>query len=70
MQLSFEQILSQTEKSLGTSKGKAAQIIASLLVYSLELEEKAMAFKGPDSAQKRLTQFQIAKGIRARISAI
>lgn len=71
-QLSFQGILEKAvnHQQNKTGQRKVAEVIASLLLFSFELEEKAQSLKGPDSAQRRLTQLQTAKEIRARISKL
>ncbi len=71
-QLKFDSFLIQAEKTQETKPGqrKIAEAIASLLVYSFDLEEKAHQIKGLDSAQRRLSQVQIAREIRSRLSKL
>ncbi len=65
MQLTFDYLVKQQETK--ERQRKVAQAIASLLLYSLQLENEATTFKGPDSAQRRLTQFGIAQEIRRKL---
>lgn len=71
-QLQFDVFLLQAEKTQETKSGqrKVAEVIASLLSYSFDLEDRAHQMKGLDSAQRRLSQVQIAKEIRSRLSKL
>lgn len=71
-QLKFDSFLVQAEKVQETKSGqkRIAEVVTSLLIYSFELEDRAHQMKGLDSAQRRLSQVQIAKEIRSRLSKL